>query len=207
MKKTVLSTLLGAALATPFLAQAAAKDAGVHFILTGGLTAGGDTIATAEYTNGTSNNLKGGGLVQLGGGILWQSASMPLATAFTVNYHVDNASGSNGDIRFSRIPLEAIAYYTGVEKWRFGAGVRLVQSPKLVADINNVKETVKYKDATGVVVEAGYGITPNAWINVRYVAEKYRPNTFTAANGQTFNISNATKDDGSHIGVNFLYQF
>lgn len=207
MKKQLVSTLLGAALATPFATLAAANDAGVHFVLTGGLTAGGDTVATADYTNGRSDILKGGGLVQLGGGILWQSATMPLATALTLNYHFDNASGSNGDIRFGRIPLEAIAYYTGVAKWRFGAGVRSVQSAKLVADVDNVKETVKFKDTTGVVVEAGYGITPNAWINVRYVSEKYRPSTFTAANGQTFNISNAAEVDGSHIGVNFLYQF
>lgn len=207
MKKTLLVAVLGAALATPFVAQAAANDAGVHFILSGGLTAGGDTIVTANYTNGRSDNIKGGGLVQLGGGVLWQAANMPLAASFTVNYHVDNASASNGEARFDRMPLEAIVYYTGVAKWRFGAGVRSVQSAKAIYEVNGAKETLKFKDATGTLVEAGYGLTPNAWINVRYVSEKYKPSSFTSVSGQTSTIVNPVSVDGSHVGVNFLYQF
>ncbi|WP_148415288.1 hypothetical protein [Noviherbaspirillum massiliense] len=207
MKKTLLLSLAGTALAAPFLAHAADPNPGVHFILTGGLTDGGDTILTARYRNGYSDNIKSGGLVQLGAGVLVQMKDVPLATSFTVNYHVDDASARNGSLRFERVPLELLAFYTGVERWRFGGGVRFVQSPKATSDVDDEKETLKFKNTTGAVLEAGFGITPSAWINVRYVSEKYRPKRFTAANGVTTDVSGEPSIDGSHFGVNFLYQF
>jgi hypothetical protein len=208
MKKILLPALLAAALAVPLVAQAANNDtAGLHFVLSGGLTFGGDTIYTANYTNGTSVDIKGGGLVQLGAGALWQYDTIPLALSFTANYHVDSTTASNGEAKFSRTPYEAIAYYTGVNRWRFGAGLRSVHSAKATAEINGARETLTFKNTTGAVIEAGFGITPKAWINVRYVSEKYQPDRFTATNGQTTTVINGDSVDGSHIGVNFLYQF
>lgn len=207
MKKTLALAVLGTALATPLLAHASASDAGLHFILTGGLTAGGDTMVRLNYTDGTSENVKAGRLLQVGGGVLWQAATMPVAASFTVNYHIDNASAKNGKGQFERTPLEALLYYTGVEKWRFGAGLRAVQSAKATYKVDGDEETLRFKDTTGAIIEAGYGITPKAWINVRYVSEKYKASTYTAINGQTYRISDSVKYDGSHIGVNFLYQF
>jgi hypothetical protein len=207
MKKTLLSALLAAALAAPLVTQAANNDAGLHFVLSGGLTSGGDTIITTRYTNGTSVDIKGGDLVQFGAGALWQYDSIPLALSLTANYHVDNTTAANGDAKFSRIPLEAIAYYTGVYRWRFGVGMRSVQSAKATATLNGASETLTFKNTTGAVIEAGYGITPKSWINVRYVSEKYQPERFTATTGQTTTIVNGKSIDGSHIGVNFLYKF
>ncbi|HEV7618842.1 MAG TPA: hypothetical protein VGO51_12160 [Burkholderiaceae bacterium] len=207
MKKILLPALFAAALAAPLVVQAANNDTGLHFVLSGGLTFGGDTIYTANYTNGTSVDITGGGLVQLGAGALWQYDTIPLALSFTANYHVDNTTATNGEAKFSRMPYEAIAYYTGVDRWRFGVGLRSVHSAKSTAEINGARTTTTYKNTTGAVIEAGFGITQNSWINVRYVSEKYQPDRFTATNGQTITVINGKSVDGSHIGVNFLYKF
>lgn len=209
MHKSVQRTFVVTALSVLAMsAQAAGQlDGGLHPVLSIGLTGGGDTIATAKYSNGTSQNINAGGLVQLGGGVLWQASDIPLATQFSVNYHVDGFSASNGDGTFDRMPIELAFFYTGVDKWRFGGGVRFVQSPKYKSHIDNVSDQqLNFKNTTGLLIEGGYGFTPHMWLSLRLVSEKYKPTTYTA-NGVTTDVSNTASYDGSHIGLNFMYAF
>ena len=188
-------------------AQADQLSGGLHPVLNAGLTFGGDTIATTYYSNGSSQDIKAGGLIQLGGGVLWQAIDFPLATQFTVNYHVDDTSASNGNATFDRVPIELTFFYTGVDKWRFGAGARFVQSPKYKSHIDNVSDKqLNFKNTTGALVEAGYGFTPHMWVSLRYVSERYQPTTYTE-NGVTTDVSGTRSYDGSHVGLTFTYAF
>lgn len=188
--------------------QAAEPSKGLQYVVNVGLTGGGDTIGTAQFTNGHTENIKAGALVQFGAGIIWQSTDFPMAAQFTANYQVaDTSAASNGSIKFSRIPLEAIAYYTGVEKWRMGAGARFVQSPRYKASISGTAgESLDFKTSNGALVEIGYAVSPNAWLNFRFVSEKYQPTTYRVGSSN-HDVNNAAKIDGSHVGVNFSYQF
>jgi hypothetical protein len=208
MHKFVQRSLAIAALSSiAVTAQAAPLDGGLHLVLNAGITGGGDTIATAHYSNGTSESIKAGGLLQLGGGLLWQATSIPMATQITANYHVDDITASNGNAKFDRIPIELTFFYTGIDKWRFGAGARFVQSAKYTSHVDNGNdESMDFKDTTGALIEVGYGFTPHMWLNLRFVSERYRPKTDTF-NGVTVNASNLRSYDGSHIGLNFLYAF
>lgn len=206
MKGILVRACLGISLASPLAAQAAANDPGLHFMLSTGLTGKGDTIYTVDYTNGDSHKIRAGSLIQLGTGLVWQSATLPLAAAFTANYHFDRANGWNGSVKFERVPLEAIAYYTGLPRWRFGGGVRFVQSPRYEYDVNDDDVQLKFKDTAGAVLEAGYNITPNMWINLRLVSEKYKP-TSVRINGVTSSVGDIGSYDGSHAGVNVVFQF
>lgn len=180
---------------------------GFHFLLNAGITGGGDKIGTVTYTNGTSQDITAGGLFHFGGGVLWQAPDTPLALEATVNYHVDDTNASNGSVSFTRIPVEAIAYYTGLPRWRFGAGARFVSSPEYKSEITGISNrTLKFKNTVGAIVQVGYGFTPHAWVNVRYVVEKYQPTTYTN-NGVTSDVSNTPSFNGSHAGVNFTYAF
>ncbi|MFZ6747356.1 hypothetical protein [Undibacterium sp. Ren11W] len=49
---------------------------------------------------------------------------------------------------------------------------------------------------TGAVIEAAYGFTPHLWLSVRAESEKYQQDV---PYGKFYN--------GSHVGVNFAYQF
>lgn len=187
-------------------AYADETGAGPHFILTGGLTGGGDKVATVQYTNGDSTNLHAGGLVQVGAGVLWQFKA-PVALALTANYHVDDATGSNGSATFDRFPLEAIVYYTGEKHWRYGGGLRFVTSARYKGHVDGqTDDSIDFKDTTGAVAEIGYGFSEHAWLNLRLVSEKYQPTSVTTG-GTTYTSGNFDSVDGSHIGINFLYQF
>lgn len=204
----VARTLAAVALSSVALCAPAAGNAqeGVHFILSGGLTTGGDKIASVQFTNGDTTNIHAGDLIQIGGGALWQFRA-PVALALTANYQTAGIAARNGDVTFDRYPLEALLYYTGEKRWRFGGGVRYVESPRykdyVYREGNN---RIEFKNATGAVAEIGYGLSDHAWLNVRYVSERYKPESITS-NGVTSWNGNFDSVDGSHVGINFLYQF
>lgn len=181
---------------------------GFHFVINGGMTYGGDTIATAHYTDGTTSDIKGGSLIQIGVGGLYQFENTPLALMLSANYHFDSAFGQNGDITFSRVPIEALAYYTGKERFRIGGGVRIVNSPELNATINGLTDKIIFDSTTGLVAEVGYQLAQQGWINFRFVSEKYTANKITWSGGAVTSLVGITAPvSGSHFGVNFTYEF
>jgi hypothetical protein len=191
----------------PTYAQNIATKPGAHLVLIAGFTSGGDTIETAQYTDGSSKNVKGGGLAQFGLGASYQFQNTPLALLLSANYHYHTATASNGDITFSRVPIEVLAYYTGVERCRFGAGVRLVNSPETKKTINGVTQKTTYDKTTGAVVEFGYKMAPSTWLNLRYVSEKYQGNTRTNSNGTTTPLTGSKPISGNHFGVMLGFEF
>ncbi|GAB5605024.1 hypothetical protein [Sideroxyarcus sp. TK5] len=179
---------------------------GAHLILNGGLTYGGDTLVTVNYSDGSSGKVKAGSFVQLGAGMFYQMQDRPMALQITANYHYDLEQGSNGSVLFYRYPIEALAYYTGNERWRLGGGVRYVTNPMRTITLNG-KYRISYDNAFGLVGEAGYAMTPNFWINVRAVLEKYQPKEYTINGVFTADMSTSQSANGNHLGVNFTYQF
>jgi hypothetical protein len=191
----------------PTYAQNIATKPGAHLVLIAGFTSGGDTIATATYSDGSSKNVKGGGLAQFGLGASYQFQNTPLALLLSANYHYHTAAASNGDITFSRVPIEVLAYYTGVERCRFGAGVRLVNSPVASKTINGSTDKITFDKTTGTVVEFGYKMAPSTWLNLRYVSEKYQGNTRTYSNGTTASLTGTQPVSGNHFGVMLGFEF
>lgn len=184
---------------------------GFRPIIVGGLTMGGDTVVTMNYTTGETNRVRGGGFIQVGAGVQWRSESIPFSIVFSANYHNDNSPAVDGHGDFERFPLEAVAYIHGFEDWRFGFGLRRSLSP--LADVKKTSsptfhQTLSYYDANGTIVEMGYAATPNLWMNLRYVQESYKPKTLKdVEQGTSFDVTGASPLDGSHFGLNFLYVF
>jgi len=167
-----------------------------------GLTGGGDKLATATFSDGSTQTIRAGGLVQLGGGVLWQPASGPVAVQSTFNYHVDDVSASNGTLRFSRYPLEILGYYTGVPRWRFGAGPRFVFSPRLKVDVPGANSTITFEDTVGAVAEAGYRFGDYMWVNLRLTGERYKVKSI---DGNA--VSSDSDVSGNSVGVNLVLYF
>jgi hypothetical protein len=183
---------------TPAVAPAPLSQAApakqMHFLLGTGLTFGGDKLATAEYENGGSIDIRAGSMIAVVAGVDYR-VTQEFSLQATFGYHFDNASASNGDIRFERFPIEVLAYYQTAPKWRVGAGARYISSPKLkssgAADIGDFS----FDNTVGAVIEAEYMISPKVGIKMRYVNEKYE-------------ISGVPgKIDGSHAGVFGIYYF
>lgn len=178
---------------------------GLHWLMNAGLTYGGDTIGKISFTNGTTSNIKAGSFMQFGFGGLYQFEEKPIALILSANYHFDSVTAKNGTASFDRFPIEALAYYTGKERFRFGGGVRIVNGAELSSDIGG---SDKYTfDATkGLVAEIGYQLDPHGWLNFRFVSEKYQAKT-EVLNGVTYSLAGSTPVSGSHMGVNFTYEF
>lgn len=183
------------------------SEPGFHFLIPLGITFGGDTLASAVTTSGDTKEIKGGELLQIGLGALYQFNDMPLALSLTVNYHFDSVTASNGDMKFKRYPVEVLAYYTGWQRVRTGFGIRMANSPEDSVTINGLTDKVTYENAKGTVLEVGFKLDQSSWINLRYVSEKYQPKTYTATNGAVFSLAGSNTEDGSHLGIFLLGEF
>lgn len=199
------AAILSSLLAGPVLANGSSD--GFHVALKAGLTSGGDKLFKLKYDDGDSKNIKAGGLFEVGAGALYNFPTRPISAQLTLNYHFDTAPADNGDAGFDRYPLEGIVYYTGVEDWRFGLGARLVMSPEADLSIDNGDDIeVDFKDATGLVLEIGYRIANEFWINLRAVQEDYEVKRFRA-NGVDLPLSDDRDVGGEHVGFNFMVAF
>ena len=216
LARTVVRTAVIAALAgSGALAQAQTSPAlgapaprNFYFVLQGGLTGGGDKLVEAQVVSDFwggfrtyNESIRAGGLLQFGAGVLWQPSEIPLAVQATINYHVDSITADNGDATWSRMPIEVLAYYTGVPRWRFGGGARWVKDAELEIDLVR-NERFGYKDATGYVLEAGFAVTPRFWISGRYVNEDYELESY---NG--FPARSLEKTSGQSFGLFMSYNF
>ena len=181
MKKLILGTALALA---SVCSQAQDGLRPIRGVLGIGLTGGGETLANVTYTNGDDQDIRSGGLVHYYAGVDVRATPF-LSFQGTVGYHIDSSAGaSNGSVRFTRIPIEALGYFHVSDNLRIGGGVRLVNSPKLRGRgvASNVSDS--FDNTTGVVVEGEYFFTRWFGVKLRAVSESYRSkNTGIKANG------------------------
>ena len=195
MKKYVLGAAL--TLAAAFNVHAADAASPFKFLVGAGLTFGGDTLATVTLSNAFGDedqDIKAGGLVHLYGGVEYRIGTQVSLQA-TVGYHVDNSSGSNASLRFSRVPVDLLAYYHVNEKFRLGGGMQIANGPELKGsgDFSDIR--VEFDNSTGAVVEGEYLFSPHFGAKLRYVNHNYK-------------VKNTnTEFDGSHVGLMLNYYF
>jgi hypothetical protein len=198
MKTTILAAglLSLCAFSAPVMAQSnETTPSPLQFFLGAGLTAGGDKLITATYTDGSTSSITAGGLVQLTAGVQYHFTEK-LSSSVSLSYHVDNATASNGSIKFDRTPVELLGHYAVTPSIRLGGGVRLVNNAKVSSSGIASGLGGEFKSTTGLVVEGEYLPTPKVGVKLRLVSESYKPN----------NNSNV-KVDGSHVGLMASYYF
>lgn len=194
MKKIVFA--LTALFATFGAAQAQTAEpavAPVRFLVGMGLSGGGDKLASAKYTDGSTISLHGGGLIYFTGGLDYR-VTPEFSLQGTVNFHVDQAAGKNGDIQFRRFPVELIGYYQFDPKWRAGAGVRYTISPELSSSGVVSGMDVSFDNSVGAIIEGEYFVNPKMGIKLRYVKETLKSKGYGDV-------------DGSHVGMSANFYF
>ena len=173
MKPVLIGALLAACALTSAHAQPQDGRA-VRPLLGIGLTFGGDKLATADFTDGTSDTIHAGGLFTFYGGVEFR-ATDALAVQATVGYHVDDTrAASNGSLRFSRYPGDVLALFSVNAKVRLGGGVEFVHSPKLTGRGAVGDFTVEFKNSTGLVLEAEYLFTRSFGMKARAASHKFK---------------------------------
>lgn len=194
MKSFLTAALLAALALTSAHAQSPNGPA-VRPLLGMGLTFGGDKLYTADFTDGSSDTVRAGGIFMLYGGVEFR-ATDALAVQATVGYHGDSTrAASNGSIRFGRYPVDVLALYSVTDKVRLGGGVEFVNSPKLSGSGVVGDFDVRFNNTTGVVLEGEYLFTRNFGMKARAASIKYK------ADGVSDKIN------GSYGGLMLNYYF
>lgn len=191
-----LKYLLPAAmLSLTILASVSAQAAEYKGVIGAGLDFGGDTLATAVYTDGTTTDVKTNQGFTINGGAVMIIA--PYETQLTVGYKFGGPQAKNGSITWDVIPIEIIQFIRA-SNMRVGLGFSYHNNPKLVVDIPGTSSTVKYDDALGTVVQVGWAPADLPFsIDLRYTAIKYRQS----------NASNAQEKSGNVLGIYSSFYF
>jgi opacity protein-like surface antigen len=179
MKKIALAfalaiASLGTAQAQSFVQVQDVATRPLRFVAGAGLTYGGERIVTARYTDGDQIDIDGGGSVALLLGLDYR-VNPQFSVQGTIGYHVDSAAGSNGDVRFERVPLELLAYYHVGARVRVGGGLRYVTGTSLRTNgVADVVGDYEFKDTTSPVAEIEYLYSPQLGFKLRYVNDKFK---------------------------------
>lgn len=176
---------------------AVSNDSDWRFFGLANLTFGGDTIVDGSYSNGDSFKIKAGQFLQLGAGAEYKIDSQWSASA-AISYHFDSESGTNGEMNFSRLPMEFLAHYTVNESLKLSAGVRSSQGAKFKDTTGQLSpSSLSFKTTLGTVLEGEVflGDSKKTAVTFRYVMESFKEK------------STGAKLDGNHFGVGFKAYF
>ena len=174
-------------------ALSTAQAQGLKPLLGASITAGGETLATVVFTDGSTQKVKSGGLVHLFGGLEYQGASWALQA--NVGYHVDDTNAKNGSVKFARVPVEVLAFWKASDTFKLGGGVRKAGSAKVTSSgaASNIG-SINLDSKLGVVLQGEYFFTADkASVLFRYVSEDYKVNGVSIS--------------GKHAGVGLAYRF
>jgi hypothetical protein len=194
MKKTFLTVALLASLSAQAQTSLSSQSQPLRGFIGMGVTAGGDDLATATYTNGRSADIKAGGGVVFTAGMDYRIGAQ-FSVQGSINFHVDNQTASNGDMRFQRYPVEVIGYFHPNEQWKVGGGIRYVSGAKLSSSGVASGIDARFKNTASAIFETEYLFAPSTGIKLRWVKEK-----FELKNGRG-------EVKGDHVGVLGAYYF
>jgi hypothetical protein len=150
----------------------AAQAAEIQPVLKVGVDFGGRTIVVAEFTNGDTERIGAHEGFYLGGGVAYLPTPN-LELNLTAAYKFATIEARNGDIEWTRWPVDALAFYRW-PRFRAGGGLTYHVAPRLDGDGAAEGLDVRFKNALGAVVQADWRITEHMFLGVRFTALTYK---------------------------------
>ena len=200
MNKRILGALLGM-LAGLLVSTAHAGDGweadSTHMLLDAGIGAGGDKLATVTFTDGSTQSLYAGNGVFADFGVQHNFASNWSLKA-SLGFDVDTVAAKNGNISFTRFPLDVLAIYS-VGNSHFGGGLTEHFSPHV--DMDGFAPNADFNNATGFMLQYQY-----RWFGIRYTNIKYKISNILTPGGGSSCVANCSYD-GSNVALFFNYVF
>jgi len=117
-----------------------------------------------------------------------------IETEISLSYKFADITASNGDITWSRLPLDVLAFYR-MEKVRLGGGLTYHINPELDGSGVATGLNVDFKNSLGFVAQADWRITDRMNLGLRYTMLEYEVN---GAGGEI---------DASGLGIAFSGNF
>src|SRR5262245_44718373 len=166
-KQALLLAVLGAA------ALPSAHAADLRGVFVAGIDTGGEKLVTVTFTVGTTDSIRANELFYVGGGIYVLNDAKDIEFQGTAALKYAGISASNGDVTFTRLPIDDLVFYRW-EKIRSGGGLTSHITPKLKSSgIPGGDVNVTLDNAFGGVVEADY-LLGRVAIGLRYTALDYK---------------------------------
>jgi hypothetical protein len=172
-----------------------AQAADIRPLVKAGVDVGGETLVTAVFTNGDRENVKANEGFYLGGGAAIIDEARHMEYHVTLAYKFAVINGSNGEIEWTRIPLEALAFYR-FPRARLGGGLAYHINPKLEGSGVVSGLDIEFKNALGLVLQADWLITQKIAVGGRFTFLEYD------AEGA---FSGSAKSNG--VGITFSMNF
>jgi hypothetical protein len=172
-----------------FAAPSYAADVRGAFVA--GYDFGGEKIITVTFTNGDTQSIHANQGLYVGGGVSVLNDEKNLEFLGTVNFKYAGISAENGDVTWTRFPIDLLLFYRA-EKFRLGGGLTYVAGPKLKVSGIPGGGTVNVDDAIGLLVQADY-LMGRVAVGVRGTFVQYK------AGGQTAS--------GNGAGITFGFTF
>ncbi|HEV3010394.1 MAG TPA: hypothetical protein VGX52_15310, partial [Burkholderiales bacterium] len=155
----------------------------------------GETMVTAVFSDGDTREIKANEGFYLGGGLAIIDGERRMEYHLTAAYKFAVIDAKNGDIEWTRFPLEALAFYR-FARVRVGGGLTYHISPRLETSGLTPALDVKFKNALGAVLQADWLITDKIALGGRFTILEYD------AKGD---FSGSAKSNG--VGVTFSINF
>lgn len=173
MKRSIVNALAAATLMSAGAAQAADVDG----VLKAGFDFGGDTIASAPI-DGEIVDVNANEGIFVGAGLAIFNTARTLSTEITLSWKFTGIFAENGDIEFTRFPVDALVFYN-FAKARIGAGATYHLNPEVEASdagvpyVGNGTGREKYDDALGFLVQVDWRIAEKVALGLRYTSLEY----------------------------------
>lgn len=152
------------------VSEAGASDSSFHFKV--GYDTGGDTLITAIFAGGDTENIKANRGLFFGGGVSLVNDTKDLEAEISLSYKFDTITASNGDITWSRLPIDGLVFYR-FPSVRLGGGLTYHLNPQLDGSGAAGGLNVDFKNAFGFIVQADWRITDKLNLGLRYTLLEY----------------------------------
>jgi hypothetical protein len=169
----VLGVVIAAGSSRPALAVIGEAGVGVGV----DLNAGADTLATLQFSDGSTQDIKAGNglLLTLGGGIiLFEQQRHRLEAVLDIGLKYSTMQPSqNADLSFVRVPIELLAFYRNDDAhFRVGAGGAYYPYSSLSGSGAASNLQLDFKPALGAVVEGDF-LWGRGYLGIRYTYLSY----------------------------------
>lgn len=136
-----------------------------------GLHLGGDKIRDVGFIGGGSDSIRAGELLSIAGGVV-MDVNEQLEARISAGLKFDLVTADNGDLDFTRIPLELL-FFKKNEQWNVGGGVTYHLNPELTGTGAASGAGEDYDDAFGFVLEADYILSTGAYLGIKLTFIEY----------------------------------
>ena len=171
-------------------APAVSLAADVRPVFVAGYDTGGDKLVTVTFTNGDTQSIRANEGLYAGGGMSVLNDDKNIAFLATVNIKYAAVHADNGDITWTRVPIDALLFYRA-QSFRLGGGLTFQLSPKLKGSGQASNINVNVDNAVGLLVQADY-LLGKVNIGLRGTFVDFKANGVTASGngvGVTFGIT------------------